>query len=158
MWLAGSPSCVSELADEVCLPLLWQLAVEAKLEDMECLKFFTEGAPLYDSGAYDGWDEDSIMESNEELLAGLREDEHECELQAIAQQDAALHRMAQPVPASSIVLMDVSLSAACSPLARLPLPLPGAAGPKVWHRPRGQARRVEEDSIHRSFLMVMCCR
>ena len=47
------------------------------------------------------------MQSNEELLESLREDELEAEMQEIAMADAALLRMTQPVPAEKVVLMDV---------------------------------------------------
>ena len=42
-YLKASASCVAELANEVCLPLLWELAEEASLEDRDCLRFFTNG-------------------------------------------------------------------------------------------------------------------
>ena len=42
-YLKSSANCVAELANEVCLPLLWELAEEASLEDRDCLRFFTNG-------------------------------------------------------------------------------------------------------------------
>ena len=111
---------------------------------------------MYDEGAYAGWDEDAIMQSNEELLESLRDDELEEEMQEIAMQDAALHRMTQPVPAESVVLMDVRPSQlGC--LRRCCLDCLGATSATLWHSTRSQGGWFQEGENHRPLFVVMCC-
>ena len=66
------------------------------------------GAPVFDEGAYDDLDEESIHYSNEELLETLKSDENEEELHSIALKDASLHRMTHPVEANSVELSKVA--------------------------------------------------
>ena len=65
------------------------------------------GAPVFDEGAFADLDEESIHYSNEELLEVLKADENEEELHQLALKDASLHRMTQPVEASSLELSKV---------------------------------------------------
>ena len=68
-----------------------------------------------DEGAFADLDEESIHNSNEELLETLKADANEEELHQIALKDASLQRMTQPLEANSVELSKVrSLRIGCS--------------------------------------------
>ena len=112
------------------------------------------GAPVFDEGAFAGLDEEGIHNSNEELLETLRADEHEEELHNIALKDAGLHRMTQPVEATSVELSKVPHLALLLPLFH-DCSQQGAHGTPLWCGTGIETRRDCQNKGSRPFLVVL---
>ena len=123
-WGQGLDSGTQRIVAGVCGPLLHELATAVEYEDMACLGFFTEGAPLIGELEPSGIGlpeeprgerlrESELMgaarERNLKTLSSLRADPHEEALWDATVKDAGLGRMDPPVAVSALDLDEVLL-------------------------------------------------
>ena len=123
-WGQGLDSGTQRIVAGVCGPLLHELATAVEYEDMACLSFFTDGAPLLGELEPSGIGlpeeprgerlrESELMgaarERNLKTLSSLRADPHEEALWDATVKDAGLGRMDPPVAVSALDLDEVLL-------------------------------------------------
>ena len=106
-WLQGADAAARAVIGSVNGPLLQQLLEATEYDDLSVAEMLLKGAPMVgqldncDVGDLQGAMVNQLWQrrhaSNEKLLSDLREDELADELLRITRDDAAKHRMTEPV-------------------------------------------------------------